>query len=65
MTLKQVQSNKNDNEVLANEQTIQRIEDAENNGVIKHKFEEFATEEDIRIAKEVKDWDITDEELFE
>lgn len=29
------------------------------------KFEEFATEEDKRIAKEALEWDISDEELFE
>lgn len=44
---------------------IARIEEAQLNGVNKRKFEEFATEEDKAIAKAAKDWDISDDELFE
>lgn len=45
--------------------TIARIENAEINGVVKHKFDDFATKEDKEIAKDAADWDIPDEELFE
>jgi len=43
--------------------TITRIVKAE--GVIKHKFDDFATEEDKMLAKETANWDISDDELFE
>lgn len=45
--------------------TIAQIENAQTNGVTKHKFNDFATEEDKEIAKEVANWDISDDELFE
>lgn len=46
-------------------QTIARIVNNENEGVIKHKFDDFATEEDKIMAKETANWDISDDELFE
>lgn len=45
--------------------TIARINAAEEKGLIKHKFEDFATEKDKEIFKEVANWDISDDELFE
>lgn len=45
--------------------TIARIENAEINGVTKHKFDDFATGEDKKIAHAAIDWDISDEDLFE
>lgn len=45
--------------------TITRINKAEDEGVIKHKFDDFATEEDKMLAKETANWDISDDELFE
>ncbi|MGE7674198.1 type II toxin-antitoxin system Phd/YefM family antitoxin [Lysinibacillus sp. NPDC094403] len=44
---------------------ISRIQKAETEGVKTYKFDEFATEEDRTIVKSAKDWDISDEELFE
>lgn len=44
---------------------ITRIVKAEDEGVIKHKFDDFATEEDKMLAKETANWDISDNELFE
>ncbi|KOP77887.1 hypothetical protein AMS59_14715 [Lysinibacillus sp. FJAT-14745] len=44
---------------------ISRIQKAETEGVKTCKFDEFATEDDRAIVKSAKDWDISDEELFE
>lgn len=45
--------------------SIERILNASDTGVTKHNFEDFATNEDKAIARKAKDWDISDEELFE
>ncbi|KGR74714.1 type II toxin-antitoxin system Phd/YefM family antitoxin [Ureibacillus sinduriensis] len=45
--------------------SILRIQKAEKEGVKTQRFDEFATEKDRAIAQAAKDWDISDEELFE
>lgn len=45
--------------------SIERILHAKDNGVKKHKFVDFTTNEDKEIARKAKDWDISDDELFE
>ena len=45
--------------------TIERIRRAEDNGVSKQAFEDFATEEDKDIYRKAANWDISDDELFE
>lgn len=49
----------------ANEQLDELIKKVKNIEVMSVKFEDFATEEDKRIAREALEWDISDEELFE
>lgn len=50
---------------IDDQKSIERIKNANENNVIKHKFKDFATEDDKQIAKEVMEWDISDKELFE
>lgn len=45
--------------------SIERILNAKDNGVKMQKFIDFATDEDKKIASKAKDWDISDDELFE
>lgn len=45
--------------------SIERILKAGDNGVSKHQFEDFATDEYKEIVRKAKDRDISDEELFE
>lgn len=43
----------------------ERIRKAEANGVKKHDFKDFATDEDKEIYQKAANWDISDDELFE
>lgn len=45
--------------------TAERIRMAEANGVKKHDFKDFATDEDKEIYRKAANWDISDDELFE
>lgn len=45
--------------------SVARIAKEQENGVTKHKFDDFANEEDKKIAKAAMEWNISDEELFE
>lgn len=45
--------------------TIARIENEKTHGSKKHKFADFATEEDKQLAEKAVEWDVSDEELFE
>lgn len=44
---------------------VSRIENAQKSGVTKHKFDDFATQEDKDIIAASAKWDISDEELFD
>lgn len=45
--------------------TLDRIKNIKANGSQIHKFSEFATQEDRAIFEKAKDWDISDDDLFE
>lgn len=44
---------------------MKKIKQLQANGIQKVSFSQIASDEILKIAEDIKDWDITDKELFE